>query len=281
MIEMKGKKVLVTGAARGIGFGIAEAFAEAGAEVALCDRDADTLQGAIRKISEKLPAAQCFEVLADVSRPEQVEAMAAAATERMGPIDVLINNAGFGGMRRFWEMPLDEWNRILETALTGTFLCSSAVVRGMLEHATRGKIINIASTNAQIASTGISAYCAAKGGVAMFTKAAALELAPHGITMNAVGPGTTLTPGTEGFYQLPGLREAFLDRTPLGRFGEPTDIARVVLMLASDYADWITGQLILADGGQSLLGLPRYLEGLEQLSAPRDADLVEEDSSDR
>jgi NAD(P)-dependent dehydrogenase (short-subunit alcohol dehydrogenase family) len=139
----------------------------------------------------------------------------------------------------------------------------------MLERETRGKIINIASTNARIPSTGISAYCAAKGGVAMFTRAAALELAPHGITMNAIGPGTTLTPGTEGFYQLPGLREAFLDRTPMGRFGEVADISRVVLMLASEYANWITGQLIMADGGQSLLGLPRYLEGLEQLSAPQ------------
>jgi NAD(P)-dependent dehydrogenase (short-subunit alcohol dehydrogenase family) len=268
MIEMKGKKILVTGAARGIGFGIAEAFAGAGADVAMCDRDADTLEDAIREISEKNPTTKCFELLADVSQPEQVEAMVTEAAERMGQIDVLINNAGFGGMRRFWEMELDEWNRILETALTGTFLCSREVVRGMLERETRGKIINIASTNAQMPSTGISAYCAAKGGVAMFTRAAALELAPHGITMNAIGPGTTLTPGTEGFYQLPGLREAFLDRTPMGRFGEVSDISRIVLMLASEYADWITGQLIMADGGQSLLGLPRYLEGLEQLSAP-------------
>ena len=181
------------------------------------------------------------------------------AAERLGRVDVLINNAGFGGMQRFWEMSPEDWNRILDTVLTGTFLCSREVVRGMLERETRGKIINIASTNAQIPSTGISAYCAAKGGVAMFTKAAALELAPHGISMNAIGPGTTLTPGTEGFYQLPGLREAFLDRTPMGRFGELADISRVVLMLASEYADWITGQLIMADGGQSLLGLPTYL----------------------
>lgn len=270
MIEMKGKKILVTGAARGIGLGIAGAFVDAGAEVAMCDRDAGTLKGSVQEIHESSPAAQCFGILADVSRPEQVEAMVGDVAERMGHVDVLINNAGFGGMRRFWEMSLEEWNRILETALTGTFLCSREVVRLMLERKTRGKIINIASTNAQIPSTGISAYCAAKGGVSMFTKAAALELAPHGITMNAIGPGTTLTPGTEGFYQLPGLREAFLDRTPMGRFGEISDIARVVLMLASDYADWITGQLILADGGQSLLGLPRYIEGLEQLSAPQD-----------
>jgi NAD(P)-dependent dehydrogenase (short-subunit alcohol dehydrogenase family) len=272
MIEMKAKKILVTGAARGIGLGIAQAFASAGADVAMCDRDADTLKSSAREIRESSPATQCIEILCDVSQSEQVEALVADVAERFGHIDVLINNAGFGGMRRFWEMDLDEWNRVLETALTGTFLCSREVVRVMLECKTRGKIINIASTNSQIPSTGISAYCAAKGGVAMFTKAAALELAPHGITMNAIGPGTTLTPGTEGFYQLPGLREAFLDRTPMGRFGEISDIAQVVLMLASHYADWITGQLILADGGQSLLGLPRYLEGLEQLSAPQQGD---------
>jgi len=265
MIEMNGKKILVTGAARGIGLGIAEAFVDAGADVAMCDRDAGTLKSSVQEINQKNGAGKCFEIVADVSQSEQVEAMVEDVGGRMGRIDVLINNAGFGDMRRFWEMGLDEWNRILDTVLTGTFLCSREVVRLMLERETRGKIVNIASTNAQIPSTGISAYCAAKGGVSMFTKAAALELAPHGITMNAIGPGSTLTPGTESFYQLPGLREAFLDRTPLGRFGEVSDIARVALMLASDYADWITGQLILADGGQSLLGLPRYLESLEQL----------------
>jgi NAD(P)-dependent dehydrogenase (short-subunit alcohol dehydrogenase family) len=270
MIEMRDKKVLVTGAARGIGLGIAEAFAEAGADIALCDRDEGTLKSAVHQITEKHQAVKCFEIPADVSQPEQVEAMVGEAAECMGHIDVLVNNAGFGGMRRFWEMDLDEWNRVLETALTGTFLCSREVVRGMLECKTQGRIINIASTNAQIPSTGISAYCAAKGGVAMFTKAAALELAPHGITMNAIGPGTTLTPGTEGFYQLPGLREAFLDRTPMGRFGELADIAKVAVVLASEYADWITGQLVMVDGGQSLLGLPRYIEGLEQLSSAQE-----------
>jgi 3-oxoacyl-[acyl-carrier protein] reductase len=270
MIEMHGKGVLVTGAARGIGFGIAEAFAEAGAAIAMCDRDADMLKSAAHDIRTRHPQVECLDLHADVSDSDQVTAMTEAADERLDGIDVLINNAGFGGMRRFWEMGLEEWNAVLETTLTGTFLCSREVVRHMLERETRGKIINIASTNSVIPTTGISAYCAAKGGVAMFTKAAALELAPHGITMNAIGPGTTLTPGTEGFYKLPGLHEAFLERSPMGRFGEPTDIAKVAVMLASDYASWITGQLILADGGQSLLGLPKYLEGLEQAAQGAD-----------
>jgi NAD(P)-dependent dehydrogenase (short-subunit alcohol dehydrogenase family) len=266
MIEMDGKGILVTGAARGIGFGIAEAFAEAGAAIAMCDRDEGGLESAVQEIRTRHPQVRCLDLCADVSDPDQVATMVEAADEGLDGIDVLVNNAGFGGMRRFWEMNLEEWNRILETTLTGTFLCSREVTRRMLDREKRGKIINIASTNSVIPSTGISAYCAAKGGVSMFTKAAALELAPHGITMNAIGPGTTLTPGTEGFYKLPGLHEAFLERSPMGRFGEPSDISKVVLMLASDYASWITGQLILADGGQSLLGLPRYLEGLEQLT---------------
>jgi NAD(P)-dependent dehydrogenase (short-subunit alcohol dehydrogenase family) len=264
MIEMHGKSILVTGAARGIGFGISEAFAEAGAAIAMCDRDAAGLKSAAQDIRKRYPQVECLDLCADVSDSDQVTALVEATDARLEGIDVLVNNAGFGGMRRFWEMSLEEWNGVLETTLTGTFLCSRDVVRHMLERKIPGKIINIASTNAVIPTTGLSAYCAAKGGVSMFTKVAALELAPHGITMNAIGPGTTLTPGTEGFYKLPGLREAFLERSPMGRFGELSDISKVVLMLASDYASWITGQLILADGGQSLLGLPRYLEGLEQ-----------------
>jgi NAD(P)-dependent dehydrogenase (short-subunit alcohol dehydrogenase family) len=270
MIEMAGKRILVTGAARGIGLGIAEAFADAGAAIAICDRDGDGLAQAAGELRKRHPGVECLDRVADVSDPEQVTQLVEAVDQRLGGIDVLINNAGFGGMRRFWEMSLEEWNGVLATTLTGSFLCSREVVRRMLEREIRGTIINIASTNAVIPTTGISAYCAAKGGVAMFTKAAALELAPHGITMNAIGPGTTLTPGTEGFYRLPGLHEAFLERSPMGRFGETSDIAKGAVMLASDYASWITGQLILADGGQSLLGLPRYLEGLEQAAQGND-----------
>lgn len=262
MIEMNGKVVLVTGAAQGIGLGIAQAFLDAGAKVALCDRNAEILGEAAKSLAASRPKADLSTIVADASSPEQVQQMVAATAAGFGSIDVLVNNAGFGGMGYFWETSPEEWNTIIATTLTGTFLCAREVARVMLDKKTRGKIINIASTNSLIPSTGIAAYCAAKGGVLMFTRAAAVELAPHGITMNAIGPGTTLTPLTEAFYNLPGLHEAFLDRTPMGRLGEPIDIARVALFLASEYADWVTGQIILADGGQSLLGLPRYLEGI-------------------
>ena len=266
-MDMTGKTVLVTGAAQGIGLGIARAFRTAGAHVMMCDRNADGLAEAARSLSAAAGTGDVATVVADISDSTQVRRMVAETVARFGTIDVLVNNAGFGGMNYFWEIADEEWNGILATTLTGTFFCSREVARVMLEKKIKGKIINIASTNSLIPSTGIAAYCAAKGGVLMFTRVAALELAPHGITVNAIGPGTTLTPVTETFYNLPGLREAFLDRTPMGRFGETEDIARVALFLASEYADWVTGQLILADGGQSLLGLPRYLEGLQAATA--------------
>ena len=268
MIEMNGKIVLVTGAAQGIGYGIARAFLEARAKVALCDRNAEALKEAAEGLAAVRPKTEMATVVADVSSSQDVQRMVAETVERFGSIDILFNNAGFGGMGYFWETSPEEWNAIVTTNLGGTFLCSREVARRMLEKKTRGRIINIASTNSLIPSTGIAAYCAAKGGILMFTRAAALELAPHGITVNAIGPGTTMTPLTEAFYNLPGLHEAFLDRTPMGRFGESIDIARVALFLASEYADWVTGQLILADGGQSLLGLPRYLEGIRAAALP-------------
>ncbi len=266
---MKGKSVLVTGAAQGIGLAIARAFADLGARVTLSDRNAEELARAGEDFRSANDGSEIATIVADISDASAVRDMVAESVHQFGTVDILVNNAGFGTIGRFWEMSDNEWQGILDTVLTGTFLCSREVARVMLDKKTRGRIINIASTNSVIASTGISAYCAAKGGVLMFTRAAALELAPHGITVNAIGPGTTLTPLTEGFYNLPGLREAFLDRSPMGRFGEPEDIARIVLLLASDQAAWVTGQILMADGGQSLLGLPRYMEELEKsLEAP-------------
>ena len=167
----------------------------------------------------------------------------------------------------FWEAPADDWDAVINTNLRGTFLCTKEVTRFMLGKGIKGKIINIASLNSWIPSSGIGAYCASKGGVLMFTRTAALELGPRGINVNAIAPGTTMTPVTDMFYNLPGLKEDFLERTPLGRFGLPEDIGKVALFLASGYADWVTGQTICVDGGQSLMGLPLYLEGYEKANA--------------
>jgi len=262
-ISLKGKTALVTGGARGIGLGIAKAFLEAEANVAIADRDADGLRGTARDLQERF-GDKVYGIHADVSVEDEIIKMVADTVQRYGSIDILVNNAGFGGMNYFWEMPTEEWDMVVNTNLRGAFLCSREAVKVMLEKGVEGRVINIASVNATLPTTGTAAYSASKGGLLMFTKVAALELGPRGINVNAIGPGTTMTPLTEGFYNLPGLKEAFLDRTPKGRFGETEDIAKVALFLASEYADWVTGQIIYADGGLSLLGLPRYYEGLHE-----------------
>ncbi len=262
-IRIKNKVALITGGAQGIGLGIAKAFLDAEAKVAIADRNEEGLRSTTDSLQARF-GGKVHGILADISLEEEVRSMVVETVQRFDTIDILVNNAGFGGMSYFWEMPVEEWDTVMNTNLRGAFLCTKEVVRLMLEKGTKGKIINIASINAIIPTTGISTYCASKGGLLMFTRAAALELGPRGINVNAIGPGSTMTPLTEGFYNLPGLKEDFLDRTPKGRFGETEDIAKVALFLASDYADWVTGQIIYADGGQSLVGLPRYYEGLHQ-----------------
>ena len=262
-LSIKDKVALITGGARGIGLGIAKAFLAAEAKVAICDNNQaqlkNTTQGLKANYSGRVQG-----IIVDVSVENEVRNMVTKVVRKFGTIDILVNNAGISGMNYFWEMPVEEWDNVLDVNLKGKFLCTKEVVKVMIQQGTRGKIINIASVNSVMPTTGIAAYCASKGGLLMFTRAAALELGPHGITVNAIGPGATMTPLTEGFYNLPGLKEAFLDHTPLGRFGYPEDIAKVALCIASEYADWVTGQIIYVDGGQSLMGLPRYYEGLRE-----------------
>lgn len=262
-IKITDKVALVTGGARGIGLAIARAFLDAEARVAICDRNSDQLKETTGVLQASYQG-RAVGFVADISIEDDVRNAVAEALRSFGGIDILVNNAAISGMSYFWEMSAEEWDSVIDTNLKGAFLCMSEVVKDMISKGTRGKIINIASGNATMPTTGISAYCASKGGLLMFTRAAAVELGPMGITVNAIGPGATITPLTEWFYGLPGLKEALLDRTPMGRFGEPEDIANVALFLASDYAGWVTGQIIYVDGGQSLLGLPRYYEGLKQ-----------------
>ncbi len=261
--KIKDKVALVTGGAQGIGLGIAKAFLDAEAKVAICDRNEEGLKRTTEALQDRF-GEKAYGILADVSVEEDVKRMVMDVVGKFAAIDILVNNAGLSGMNYFWEMPVEEWDTVININLRGAFLCAREVARSMIEKGIKGKIINIASVNSTVPTTGISAYCASKGGLLMFTRAAALELGPRGINVNAIGPGSTITPLTEGFYSLPGLKEAFLDRTPKGRFGEVEDIANVALFLASEYADWVTGQIIYADGGQSLMGLPRYYEGLQQ-----------------
>lgn len=262
-IIIEDKVSVVTGGARGIGLAIAKTFLNARAKVAVCDRN----EGELARAAEALSAqyGDSFNAIAsDISIEDDVKNLITEVIGKFGAIDIVVNNAGISGMSRVWETPVEEWDAVISTNLRGTFLCTREAVRAMLLQGTGGKIINIASINSLLPTTGIAAYCASKGGLLMFTRAAAVELGPYGININAIAPGSTVTPLTEWFLNLPGLKEAFVDRTPMGRFGQPEDIAKVALFLASDYGAWISGQIIHVDGGQCLMGLPRYYEGLQE-----------------
>jgi len=267
-IELNGKVVLITGGARGIGLSIARKLLRANAKVAIVALHEESLKTAIDSLTAEF-GDNVQPILGDVSLPQDIEKMITETLEKFGTIDILVNNAGTGTLGRFWEIPVEEWDRVFNLNLRGAFLCTSEVVKVMLDRNIKGKIINITSTSDMSPSVGTSAYCSSKAGLNMFTKVAALDLGPHRINVNAIAPGFTVTDLAETVLNLPGAEEAVLERTPLGRCGEPDDIAKVALFLASEYADWITGQTIYVDGGLSLLGTPDkcYEQMLEMMQA--------------
>jgi NAD(P)-dependent dehydrogenase (short-subunit alcohol dehydrogenase family) len=263
-IEITGKVALITGGAQGIGLGIAKEFLNARAKVAISDINEGHLKETTDDLKNRFGGGNVHGIVADIALEEDVKKMVIETVRRFDAIDVLVNNAGIGAMNHFWDMSVEEWDAVFNVNLRGAFLCNKEVVKLMLEKGIKGRIINVSSINDHMPTTGMSAYCVSKAGISMFTRVAALELGPHGINVNAVAPGFTMTPMTEGLLNFPGFKKAALDCTPKGRYGEPEDIARVALFLASEYADWVTGQIINVDGGVSLIGLPKYYEELRK-----------------
>ncbi len=255
--DLAGSVAFVTGAASGIGRASARLLAAAGARVALADRDLDGAQALARELGD---GAGAFAI--DVADRASIESALAAAERALGVPDVLVNSAGIGACTAFWESEPEEFDYVLRVNLTGTYLAARAFTRRLLAVGRPGAIVNIASTNAFIPATGLSAYCASKGGVLMFTRVAAMELGAHGIRVNAIAPGSTLTGMTTAAFTQTGMADGFLRHTPMRRFGQPDDIAQAVLYLASPLSAWVTGHLLVVDGGQSLRGLPLYLENL-------------------
>lgn len=263
-IEIKGKVALITGGAQGIGLGIAKEFLNAKAKVAISDINEAHLKETTNNLKGRFGVGNVHGIVADISQEEDIKKMVVETVRRFDTIDILVNNAGIGALNLFWDMSVEEWDTVFNVNLRGTLLSTKEVVKLMLEKGIKGRIINVSSINDHMPTTGMSAYCASKAGISMFTRVAALELGPHGININAVAPGFTITPVTEVMFNLPGFKNAALDHTPKGRYGEPEDIARVALFLASEHADWVTGQIINVDGGVSLIGLPKYYEELRK-----------------
>ena len=263
-MDFKNKNVFITGGAQGIGFAIADLFMAHGANTALFDLNGSALEKAAATLQKK-HAARALPLQGDVSLAAEVTEAGEEAVQQLGSLDVLVNNAGVAVLARTWEITEEDWDKILRVNLKGTFLCTKAVLKQMLARSQGGAIVNISSLNYAAATDGLAHYSAAKAGVVQFTKVVAAEVGPYGIRVNAVAPGSIRTPLSEAGFLSGAMGQEFLKRTPLGRIGEPEDVARVVVFLASDYARWVTGHTIFADGGQHIRGLHSYWDTLQKM----------------
>jgi 3-oxoacyl-[acyl-carrier protein] reductase len=242
---LQGKVALVTGASRGIGRAIALELARQGAKVAVNYAGSEAKANEV--VAEILEmGGEAFAVQADVSKAEAVDNMVKEVLDRFGRIDILVNNAGITRDNLIMRMKEEEWDEVININLKGVFNCTKAVTRPMMKQR-YGRIINIASIVGVSGNPGQANYVAAKAGVIGLTKTTAKELASRNITVNAIAPGFITTDMTDKLSEE--VREEMLKQIPLARFGEPKDIARVAVFLASDAADYMTGQTLHVDGG--------------------------------
>ncbi len=248
-LDVSGKIVLVTGASRGIGRECSKLLAKAGAEVIInYNKSKEEAEKVLYEISNDGGIAEI--VKADMAKPEDVRALFEHIRKKFGRLDILVNNAGIIRDKLLLNMELSDWDKVHDTNLRGVFLCTKYAVELMLlRHS--GKVINISSISAIRGGRGQTNYASSKGALLSFTRACAVELSGKGIQVNAVLPGMIVTDMSKRMRKLAG--ESILKSIPAARFGEPSDIAQLVLFLASDKAGYITGQAIAVDGGMSIL----------------------------
>lgn len=247
-MRLKDKVAIITGAGTGIGQAIAIAFAQEGASVVVdYVGSAEIAAGTINKITAM--NGKALAVAADVSSPNDVSALIAKAVEKFGKIDALVNNAGIEKKFSFVDYPIAEWNKILAVNLTGPFLCSQAAARQMIQQKKGGRIINISSIHEDLPMPTNAPYCATKGGLRMLMRTMAVELAPHQITVNNIGPGAIFTPIDRDVESDKSLNDKILAEIPLRRWGKPEEVAQLAVYLASDAAAYVTGSTHFIDGG--------------------------------
>ena len=255
---LTGQKALVTGANSGIGRGVALGLAQAGADVVVNyvsgDEAAQAVVEQIRALGRQAYAHQ-----ADVSVESQVADMFKTMLERFGTIDVLVNNAGLQRDAAFTQMSLQDWNTVLNVNLTGQFLCAREAIREFLRRGVvpsvscaAGKIICMSSVHQQIPWAGHANYASSKGGIKMLMESLAQEVAPHRIRVNGIAPGAIRTPINRSAWETPEAYSALMTLVPYGRIGEPEDIARAAVWLASDQSDYVVGSTLFVDGGMTL-----------------------------
>lgn len=247
-MRLENKVAIVTGAATGIGQAIAAGMAREGASVVI---DYVGTPDAPNQTVQMIESAggKCLAVEADVSQPDQVANLMQQAIAKFGRVDVLVNNAGVERKHPITEFPLDQWNMIIAVNLTGPFLCAQAAAKQMIAQSGPGRIINISSIHQDLPMPGNAPYCASKGGLRMLMRTMAVELAPHGITVNNIGPGAIFTPIDADVQAHPEMEAALMAEIPLGRWGKPEEVANLAIFLASDDAAYVTGSTYYIDGG--------------------------------
>jgi NAD(P)-dependent dehydrogenase (short-subunit alcohol dehydrogenase family) len=248
MTRLKNKIAIVTGAARGIGLACAKRFIAEGAKVVLADIDEREGHAAAKTLGETARFIRC-----DVGNAKEVAALIAEAEKTFGGIDILVNNAGIVHGADFLEVSEADFERVLRVNLKGAFLVAQAVAKNMVARKKSGAIVNMASINSSVAIPNQIPYSVSKGGLLQLTRAMALSLAPHGIRVNAIGPGSIMTDLLKSVGSDKEAKRRILSRTPLGRIGAPEEVASVAAFLASDDASYITGEIIYVDGGRLAL----------------------------
>lgn len=256
LLDLSGQTAIVTGGSRGIGLGIAYRLAEAGANVVIASLKEEELTASTKELSDK--GWKVKSVRADVSKEEDVKNMIKFAVDNFSSLDIIVNNAGIFPSVSISEMSKEDFEKVIAVNLEGVFFCTKYASEQMIKQGRGGKIINISSVDALHPSAiGLAHYDASKHGVWGFTKNSALELAAHKIWVNAIAPGAIATPGVQEMQKdtagkpvdMTKVLEAFLNKIPMRRMGEPDDIAKATLFLASDMSSYVTGTQIVVDGG--------------------------------
>lgn len=252
--RLDGKRLLITGGSRGLGREMALAIAEAGADVILVGREMDSLSATGQEIRDR--GRQVELIQADVGIPAEAERACELALQKYGPIDILINNVG--GRRidiPTAELPLEQWQKIMDLNLTSTFLCTKLIGGAMVARGKGGRVINVASISGMVANRGIGgrSYETSKAAVIQFTRTVAVDWAPHRVTANAICPGGFMTaPNIKWAEQNPEIINSFRSQIPVGDFGQPEDLGPLAVYLASDSSRYMTGAALVIDGGYTL-----------------------------